>query len=180
MKTEQKLEVYRELFGSLPIAPDGKELIGLEYKIPKTGDYFFDYDPLDSNEWLMCTEHECRVYLVAIFQDTHRSDGTPLSIDPLPEVEGYRVEYFGQHLFPEYMGEATGYCIYACGKWHTHLSKEDKKPGGSALHCARLFKIAQPTTLADLVGEDKKSLEYLVGAVKVLLNEIETITKPNV
>jgi len=43
----------------------------------------------------------CSIKAVRII--THRADGTPLSIDPLPEVEGYRVEYKGVCITPDHV-----------------------------------------------------------------------------
>ena len=165
MKTEQKLEIYRELFGSLPEAPAGKELVGIECRPAGHGEVYLDldYNPIAWKDAKGSPHYSCPV---AIFQDTHREDGTPIYIDPLPEPpEGYRVEYFGQRLLQEYMGEATGYCIYVCDKWHTHLTEEDKKPGGSVQHYARLYKVKPPTTLEDLVGDDGQKNFYLISDI---------------
>ena len=158
MKTEQKLEVYRELIGSLPDVPEGKELVGFEYRPPKHLEiYHFsttwleniagDYDSNDRR-------------MVAIFKDTHRADGTPLSIDPLPEVSGCLVEYYGQNLLPGHMGPAIGYCIFIGGQWKWQIVK-DSLPAGLDNHYARLYKIAQPTTLADLVGKHGQNNVWL-------------------
>ena len=65
MKTEQKIEIYRELFGSLPDAPEGKELIGIECRPPKNGDYYFDDGWEKSDD---C--YDSYTFPVAIFQDT--------------------------------------------------------------------------------------------------------------
>ncbi len=166
MNTEQKLEIYRELFGSLPEAPEGKKLVGVECRATKFGEIFLD---LDRNPiaWKNAEESPY-LYPVAIFQDTHRADGTPLSIDPLPEAPaGYRVEYI--HISDLASGEEN------CDKmWR--FSPADKawkesqlvnphrlvNPHKSGTHYARLYKIAQPTTLAQLVGEDGQKNVWII------------------
>jgi hypothetical protein len=40
MKTADKLEVIEEMLGSLPEAPEGKELVGVKFKKPKLGEKF--------------------------------------------------------------------------------------------------------------------------------------------
>ena len=165
MKTADKLEVIEEMLGSLPEAPEGKKLVGVKFKKPKLGEKFL----CNENKWVTAVSNWQTFVQVAIFEDTHRADGTPMSISPLPKVSGYRVEYFGQHLSPEHMGNAVGYCIHFCGKWHTYKTCEEGEPSGSAQYYARIFKVEQPkaefdgvthsityppTTLVDLVGED--------------------------
>ena len=158
MKTEQKLEVYRELFGSLPEAPAGKELVGIEYRSPKTNEVHHLHGMWLENVCMNYSEGEKR--MVATFLNTHREDGTPISIDPLPEVEGCRVEYFGQYLSPEDMGDASGY-TYLCVGWQINM--DDTMPmEEESLHYALIYKIAQPTTLADLVGEDGQKIVWIM------------------
>ena len=158
MTTEQKLEIYRELFGSLPEAPAGEEFIGVEYAPPKFGDYYY-YD----DGWQISDDsYDSYTFPVAIFKDTHRADGTPLSIDPLPEVGGYRVEYSGLGVVGD--GEFDGYAFFNLNdnkpKWRVkHRQQIVQKYAHN--HYARLFKIAQPTTLADLVGKHGQNNVWL-------------------
>ena len=177
MKTEQKLEVYRELFGSLPDVPEGQELANIEYRAPKQWDiYHF------SNGWLenLAGDYEDNAKrMVAIFQDTHRADGTPLSIDPLPEVEGYRVEYFGRGMSD--LGDADRF-IYikdGCKSW---FKGHYEHPGGNESNLyARLYKVKPPTTLADLVGKHGQNNVWLyseagsIAQVKVSLTTSKRI-----
>jgi len=159
MKTEQKLEVYRELFGSLPEVPAGKELVSVDYRLAQLGEYAYD----GINGWEL-SEHSYESFKlpVAIFKDTHRADGTPLSIDPLPEVGGYRVEYSGLGVVGD--GEFDGYAFFNLNdnkpKWRVkHRQQIVQKYAHN--HYARLFKIAQPTTLADLVGKHGQKVVWL-------------------
>ena len=174
MKTEQKLEIYRELFGSLPEAPSGKELVGIECRPPKNGDYYFD----DGWDYSGDSYTSFR-FPVAIFKDTHRADGTPLSIDPLPEVEGYRVEYFGRGMSD--LGDADRF-IYikdGCKSW---FKGHYEHPGGNESNLyARLYKVKPPTTLADLVGKHGQNNVWLyseagsIAQVKVSLTTSKRI-----
>jgi len=158
MKTEQKLEIYRELFGSLPDVPEGKELIGIEYRPPKEWEiYHF------SNIWLENVagdygEEDKR--MVAIFQDTHRPDGTPLSIDPLPEVEGYRVEYKGVCITPDHVTDEVLIYDHVNKIWIRYPSVWQPNEVINS-HWCNLYKIAQPTTLADLVGKHGQNNVWL-------------------
>jgi len=164
MKTEQKLEIYRELFGSLPDAPVGKELVGFERKLIEAGDLILTNK--DHTIWHKVVSVHGRLdrsSIVAIFQDTHRPDGTPLSIDPLPEVEGYRVEYAG--LGNVGAKKIDGYAFLNLTdnkpKWRMNIHNPDAVHNASHNHYARLYKIAQPTTLADLVGKHGQNNVWL-------------------
>ena len=157
MKTEQKIEIYRELFGSFPDVPEGKELIGIECKPPKQGDYYYD------DGWEISDDsYDSYAFPVAIFQDTHREDGTPTDIDPLPEPpEGYRVEYAGMGM-TDMNGADSSICINpnrAGAAWSRAVSGQPYC--NNSLHYARLYKIAQPTTLADLVGKHGQNNVWL-------------------
>lgn len=179
MKTEQKLEIYRELFGSLPDVPEGKELVGVEFRPPLKGEtYFHNTHP----SWGLCFISSAETdEPVAIFQDAHRADGTPLSIDPLPEVEGYRVEYLGEVsegklkvgekvlVFDNRLEPTT-----PARAWCECIMKGIYVETG--LYYALLFKIAQPTTLADLVGEDGQKNFYLIQRDdSIFAGEVDTI-----
>jgi len=167
MKTEQKLEIYRELFGSLPDAPVGKELVGFERKLIEAGDLILTNK--DHTIWHKVVSVHGRLdrsSIVAIFRDTHRADGTPLSIDKLPEVEGYRVEYLGEVsegklkvgekvlVFDNRLEPTT-----PTRAWCECIMKGIYVETG--LYYALLHKIAQPTTLADLVGKHGQNNVWL-------------------
>jgi hypothetical protein len=149
------IEQIIELTGSAPPEQEGKEVVGIERRIPVEGD-IYSYD----SWWHVLgacgtrTQHR----LVAIYEDTHREDGTPMYIDPL-EVEGYRVENFGLGMTREDMGGASGYAFFN-RIWF--INEDDTMPSGNlTLHYVRLYKVAQPTTTEDLVGEDGQKNAYL-------------------
>ncbi len=161
-----------ELFGSAPEDQDGKKLVGVEYRGVKRGEVYISGA---RGDWLTSiTGSPVYHKSVAIFEATHRADGTPMYIDPLPVVEGYRVEDFGIGMVGKDMGNASGYAFFN-RRWV--ILKDDTMPtGNETLHYARLFKIAQPaiqfdgvthyikhppTTLADLVGEDGQTICYI-------------------
>jgi len=161
MKTEQKLEIYRELFGSLPDAPVGKELVGFERKLIEAGDLILTNK--DHTIWHKVVSVHGRLdrsSIVAIFQDTHRPDGTPLAIDPLPEFEGYRVEYAGEAM--QSLDGADAYITSSSNNpdWDENFTTLEPN-GCEGIFYARLYKTAQPTTLADLVGKHGQNNVWL-------------------
>ncbi len=112
---------------------------------------------------------------------THREDGTPLEIEPIPPMPDNveRVEYFGKGMSPDDMDDADAYI------WTRKISKEwfrldflkggliDAIPGGRHnLHYARIwykkqkpapaYKVAKKTQLADLIGEDGQTTCYII------------------
>jgi len=159
MKTEQKIEIYRELFGSLPEAPEGKELVGVEFRPPLKGEtYFHNTHP----SWGLCFISSAETdEPVAIFKDTHRSDGTPLAIDPLPEPpKGFRVEYI--HISNLVSGEENCDEMWIfCPSEEIWENSAIDNPCRAGKHYARLYKIKQPTTLADLVGKHGQNNVWL-------------------
>ena len=176
MKTEQKLEIYRELFGSLPDVPEGKELVGFERKLIEAGDLILTNK--DHTIWHKVASVHGRLdrsSIVAIFQDTHRADGTPICIDPLPDdvmFEGYRVEYAGEAM--QSLDGADAYITSSRrSEWDENFTTLEPN-GCEGIFYARLFKIAQPTTLAQLVGEDGQKVVWLhtesEGAVSSLID----------
>ena len=158
MKTEQKLEIYRELFGSFPEPPVGKKWV--------MGNYTRTSGPLNVEFKLVSDVRE---------------DGTPLSIDPLPEPpEGYRVEYI--HINNLVSGEEN--CDKMWRFCRSELIWEDSaidNPCRAGAHYARLYKIAQPTTLTDLVGKHGQNNVWLycksgsIRQVNVSLTQSERI-----
>ena len=84
--------------------------------------------------------------------ETHREDGTPLDIDPLPEIEGWRFEYRGRGWNSE--GKCNYICTYIAGNDWAYKVKKDKKTDAIAgSHYAEAFPVAKPTTLEDLFPE---------------------------
>ena len=147
-------------FGSLPEDQDGKKLTGVKFGIPKLGDVRLSLH----GTWLeMTSETITTSRPIAIYKATHREDGTPMETAELPVVEGYRVEYFGKGMVSDDMGEACGFAYWAPANKFWRVCESDKHPLGASSygHYARLFKIAQPTTPADLVGEDGQKIVWL-------------------
>ena len=97
--------------------------------------------------------HYVRLYKI----ETHREDGTPMEL-PQPEFEGYRTEYGGKGMTD--LKGADAYAVYDewCEEWCGILRG---KPSVAATHHARLYKIAQPTTIKDLVGKGGQKNAYL-------------------
>ena len=132
------IEQIIELTGSAPPEQEGKEVVGLENKEPCKGDVY-----AWGKRWLEAVHsHSIHSRLVAIYEDTHREDGTPMEL-PQPEFEGYRAEYGGLG-----MTELKGANAYAVfhenrGLWSGVITFTPT--GNPALHHARLYKIAQPT-----------------------------------
>ena len=156
-------EQITELFGSTPEDQDGKKLVGMERRYPKEGESYFS----DTyQKW--CKAHsnfEYKTYPVAIFETTHREDGTPMDIDPLPVVEGYRVEYVrGEDMPNDGQCSKVFYYDEIGGDW---LGSIVENVGRDRQHYARIFKIAQPTTLADLVGEDGQKVVWVISEYRI-------------
>ena len=100
----------------------------------------------------------CSIKAVRII--THRADGTPLSIDPLPEVEGYRVEYKGVCITPDHVTDEVLIYDHVNKIWIRYPSVWQPNEVINS-HWCNLYKIAQPTTLADLVGKHGQNNVWL-------------------
>ena len=86
-------------------------------------------------------------------EPTHREDGTPLDISPLPEVEGWRFEYRGKG-----WDNDGGKCHYITfidiDVWDRNPSDAGYAPRGEeSIHYAEAFPIAKPTTIEDLFAD---------------------------
>lgn len=148
-----------ELFGSAPADQNGKKLVGVELRRPNAGEVFLSQI---SKCWEIADCVIVNPRQVAIFETTNReSDGTPMGIDPLPVVEGYRVEYAGFRYFLEI--EVDLHYIYSetLGKWCSMTSGDNYE--GVGHHIALAYKVAKPTTLADLVGEDGQKNLWVIS-----------------
>jgi hypothetical protein len=149
----EKREILKALFGSLPIM-DGKKLKDIHYRVPTNGDTFL----ADGHVWItnrLPSNFESRP--VAIFEDTHRPDGTPMDIDALPQDTEYiRYVYAGQYL--KDLRGAERYYTFSSQKW----AFGGQHPIGGSAHYMLAYKIAQPTTLEDLVGKDGQNNCWLI------------------
>lgn len=86
-------------------------------------------------------------------EPTHREDGTPLDIPPLPEVDGWRFEYRGKG-----WGDDGNECtyLYTSDKgvfWQYALGLGSTPGGKEKLHYAEAFRVAKPTTIEDLFAD---------------------------
>ena len=148
-------ELLLKIFKSLPEDQDGKKLKGIKFEVPQVGDVRLTLLGIWAE--MMSTQSIKDPRPIAIYEDTHRADGTPMTLPEPPLIGGRRLEFFGASLTQEEMGDACGYAYYSdqFGKWYVHA--DDKGAEGHAdLHYARLFKIAKPTTREDLVGDGQK------------------------
>lgn len=134
--------------GSVPDIKEGIVFKGIEWRDTLKGDVFYS----SANKWEKAIHPSHARYHVAIFEDTHRTDGTPMEIEPLPVVEGCRVEFFGKRLTSDTMGDACGFLYNSKHSDGWVNSDGDVNPIGttSSGYYARLFKIANPTKLSDL------------------------------
>jgi len=74
----------------------------------------------------------------------HRKDGTPTSINPLPEIEGYKVEYKG--LRWKNNGEPCEFILWS--NIHLEWRREERIPDGwKGTHYALLTPISKPYTI---------------------------------
>ncbi len=151
---KDKREILLETFGSLPEDQDGKKLKGVTFGKPEVGDVRLTLH----GTWaeMMAEQNLTGQRPIAIYEDTHRADGTPMEIDALPEVEGRRVEFHGKRLNHISMGDACGYAYFVTN-YGWKIVDNDLHPNGlnnTDSYYALIFKIAQPTTLEDLKGSD--------------------------
>jgi hypothetical protein len=148
-------EQIKELFGSVATVP-GKTQVGFEYRVPVKGDIYLR----EGHTWGIITSGDgFKSMPVAIFEATHREDGTPMEIAKLPESTEYRYEYYGHGLEEEY----CNYIFYRGGRWSDIRRKNPNGhvSGNSMVHYALAYKIAKPTRLEDLVGDGQKISWYL-------------------
>jgi hypothetical protein len=157
MKYETR-ETLLSTFGTLPQDTEGRELCDIHFKIPVKGETFLN----DTGKWMPINHSNMLTNRpVAIYADTNRADGTPMSIAALPTVEGYRLEFYGTHLNPSGMSGATGHCYFHPETEEWRIKEHDVDPNGCCYNYALLYKIAQPTTLEDLIGDDYQKNFYL-------------------
>tara|TARA_B110000014_G_C20108096_1_gene583123 strand:+ start:967 stop:1701 length:735 start_codon:yes stop_codon:yes gene_type:complete len=172
-------EQITELFGSAPEDQDGKKLVGCTVRKTKAGDWYLNLAS-KSPEWRLTHNDTMSLYHypVAIFEDTHRQDGTPLDIDPLPEVAGYRVEYKPNYK-PSHGEDIMMFT--ESRKWGLkHTVDLSSYMYNGYKHICLLHKVIepiehfdgvtheiihQPTTLADLVGEEGQKNFYLISNI---------------
>jgi hypothetical protein len=180
-------EQITELFGSAPEDQDGKKLVGVQAKTPNKGDVLFH-----GVHWIVAScgwELQDGKRPVAIYEDTHRPDGTPMEIDPLPKHEGYEVVYFGLGMTENDGGdeEYVITCVSGYKGWGKGFYQV--ADGEETTHYARLFKVAKPsmkfdgathyinhppTTLEDCypVGNENVWLQGETGGVALALGSM--------
>ncbi len=144
---KDKREILLETFGSLPEDQDGKKLKGVTFGKPEVGDVRLTLH----GTWaeMMAEQNLTGQRPIAIYEDTHRADGTSMELPEMPNVKGCRNEFFGTGMVHADMGKATGYICHNGHCWR--VWENDLHPaGGNHTHYARLFKITKPTTLEDL------------------------------
>ena len=169
-------EQITELLGSAPEDQDGKKLVGCTVRKTKAGDWYLNLAS-KSPEWRLTYNDTMSLYHypVAIFEDTHRQDGTPLDIDPLPEVAGYRVEYKPNYK-PSHGEDIMMFT--ESREWGLRRTVDlSSYMYNGYKHICLLHKVIepiehfdgvtheiihQPTTLADIVGEDGQKNFYLI------------------
>ncbi len=147
------------VLGTTPQAKKNKTFAGVEYRSPKKGEVFFN-----ESTWRTAkSDYHATSHPVAIYEDTNRPDGTPMEdCEALPTVKGHRVEWYGRQLLCHDMGDATGYVFHNGIKWLI-WEDEDTPSGAVTGYYGLLFKIAKPTTLEDLVGEDGQKAVWLIA-----------------
>lgn len=152
---KEKRETLLETFGSLPEDPAGKKLKGITFGKPEVGDVRLTLH----GTWaeMMAEQNLTGQRPIAIFEDTHRPDGTPMEIDALPEdTEDIRYVYAGQYL--KDLKGAERYYTFSEQKW----AFGGQHPIGGSAHYMLAYRIAKPTTLKDLVGEDGQKVVWLI------------------
>lgn len=153
-------ELYTRIFSHLPEAPKGKKLAEILWLRVTQGGIYLDPTNSQWTEWTPINMSADKVP-VAQFQDTHREDGTPIDIDPLPEPpKGFRVEYI--HISNLVSGEENCDTMWRfCPSEEIWEESAMDNPCRAGKHYARLYKIKQPTTLADLVGKHGQNNVWL-------------------
>jgi hypothetical protein len=150
-------EIVAGVLGTTPSAQKGNVFVGIRYDSPSKGEVFFHDGTWHTAEF----NYSGTSHPVAIFEDTHthRPDGTPMEIEELPDEKEYKFTYYTGG---KITGKPYGYIR------HNPLGKgwSDVMPGapnGAApWHYALAYKIAQPTTLEDLVGKDGQNNCWLI------------------
>ncbi len=148
---ELNMQEVKETFGSAPAEQKGKKFIGVDFQLPIKGQIFFS-----SSHWSAAeVDFNQKRYPVAIFEDTHRPDGTPMDIAELLQYDGFSTKYYHVDDLPKDLNYDGWDCIVGGGVW-----SGDKGSLGAIVkghkHYVLLFKIAKPTTIEDLVGEGSK------------------------
>ena len=101
-------EIVAGVLGTPPQDKEGKKCRGVEYRSPQEGEVFFNI----STWHTAASDYSGTKHPVAIFEDTHRPDGTPMDIVQMREVNGYRAEFFGKGMRNKHMGDADGYIFF--------------------------------------------------------------------
>jgi hypothetical protein len=151
-------EIVAGVLGTTPSAQKGNVFVGIRYDSPSKGEVFFHDGTWHTAEF----NYSGTSHPVAIFEDTHthRPDGTPMEIEELPDEKEYKFTYYTGG---KITGKPYGYIR------HNPLGKgwSDVMPGapnGAApWHYALAYKIAQPTTLEDLVGKDGQKAVWIIA-----------------
>jgi hypothetical protein len=136
-----------ELFGSAPEDQDGKKLVEIEFRSPAQGEIYLSNT---DSVWRPCpTEFAQTKEPVAIFEDTHRADGTPMEIHPIPNIDGYEAYYSSFNILiisrkMRFWQENKGWSQL------TEITDVNVDKYMGYEHSIVYSKIAQPTTLEDL------------------------------
>jgi hypothetical protein len=143
-------EQITELFGSVPKDQEGKKLVEIKMLNVEKGDLFLTTNS-HYPEWMPARHKSECLFPVAIFEDTHRPDGTPMDIAELPvsaTPDCVNVIYSG--------ADGPAYPNSRISHW-CHVSKAWLQPYVTGTcrseHNAIYLPIAQPTTQMDLVGD---------------------------
>ena len=138
------------VLGTTPQAKKNKTFAGVEYRSPKKGEVFFN----ESTWHTAKSDYHATSHPVAIFEDTHREDGTPMEIAELPDRKGWRYEYIKAEDFASCYNDGDLWIYEGLGSW---TGERDYSPSFNAGgHYALAYKIVQPTTREELDGGGQK------------------------